>query len=234
VAVIMAGRPLTLEPLLEYVDALLFAWHPGSMGGPALVDLMFGHLSPSGRLPVSFPRMVGQIPIFYNQKNGGKPPYPGSATHIDDIPVAAPQTSFGMTSFHLDAGYEPLFEFGFGLSYAQFTYADLSLDSEQIPVDGMLEVSVAVTNDSDVAAEEVVQLYVRDRLGSVTRPVRELKAFERVALEPGQRREVRFLLAAQSLAFWSRANRMQVEPGEFDLWVGGSSSATLHATFEVD
>jgi beta-glucosidase len=234
VAVIMAGRPLTLEPLLEYVDALLFAWHPGSMGGPALVDLMFGHLSPSGRLPVSFPRMVGQIPIFYNHKNGGKPPYPGSAIHIDDIPVAAPQTSFGMTSFHLDAGYEPLFEFGFGLSYAQFTYADLSLDSEQIPVDGMLEVSVAVTNDSDVAAEEVVQLYVRDRLGSVTRPVRELKAFERVALEPGQRREVRFLLAAQSLAFWSRANRMQVEPGEFDLWVGGSSSATLHATFEVD
>lgn len=233
VAVIMAGRPLTLEPLLEYVDALLYAWHPGSMGGPALIDLIFGHISPSGKLPVSFPRMVGQIPIFYNHKNGGKPPFPGSAIHIDDIPVEAAQTSFGMTSFYLDAGAEPLFEFGFGLSYAQFEYAALTLDHQQMTPDGALEISVSVANRSDVAAEEVVQLYVRDRVGSVTRPVRELKAFERIAFKPHQERQIRFTLPASSLAFWARDNAMRVEPGQFDVWVGGSSKATLHAVFEV-
>jgi beta-glucosidase len=233
VAVIMAGRPLALSGVVDDVDAMLFAWHPGTMGGAALADLLFGLESPSGKLPVTFPRMVGQIPIYYSQKNTGKPPTPESTVLIDDIPVRAPQTSVGNTAYHLDAGYTPLFPFGFGLSYAEFSYTNLRLGKAEILAGEILCLSVDVTNLGAVAADEVVQLYVRDLVGSVTRPVRELKGFKRTRLEPGETLTIDFQLQADDLAFFGRHNELVTEPGEFRVWVGGSSEADLGAGFRL-
>jgi beta-glucosidase len=233
IAVIMAGRPLTLTDVLEDLDAVLYAWHPGTMGGAALADLLFGIESPSGKLPVTFPRAVGQIPIYYNQKQGGKPPSPDTAVLIDDIPVRAPQTSVGNTSYHLDAGYRPLFPFGHGLSYATFEYSNLRLDRPVLRIGEVLTVSVDLTNTGGVAADEVAQLYVRDLVGNVTRPVRELKGFRRVRLAPGETVAVTFQLRSEELRFFGRDNTEIVEPGEFHLWVGGSSEAALRAEFCV-
>ena len=233
VAVIMAGRPLALSGVVDNVDALLFAWHPGTMGGAAIADLLFGLAAPCGKLPVTFPRVVGQIPIYYSQKNTGKPPVPATTVLIDDIPVRAPQTSVGNTAYHLDAGYTPLFPFGFGLSYTEFVYTNLRLSGTEIRRGDSLCVSVDVTNRGAVAADEVVQLYVRDLVGSVTRPVRELKGFRRTRLEPGQTLTVDFQLHTDELAFFGRNNRRVIEPGEFRVWVGGSSEADLGAGFRL-
>lgn len=233
IAVILAGRPLTLTDIIDDVDAILYAWHPGTMGGPAIADLLFGIESPSGKLPVTFPNMVGQIPIYYNRKNTGKPPSPDTVVHIDDIDVRAPQTSFGMTAFHLDAGYQPLFAFGHGLSYSQFEYQQLQISSSEIRLGESFFISAEVANKGGLVAEEVVQLYVRDLVGSVTRPVRELKGFKRIRLEPGQSRTVRFDLHTSDLAFYGRDMRFKTEPGLFHAWVGGSSEAELRSQFRV-
>ena len=233
IAVIMAGRPLTLTNIVDDVDAILFAWHPGTMGGPAIAELLFGLVSPSGKLPATFPRMVGQIPIYHSQKNTGKPPSPEKIVHIDDIDAHAPQTSLGMTAFHLDAGYTPLFPFGFGLSYAEFVYDNIRVSAEEIPVGGAITVSADLTNRGDVAADEVAQLYVRDLVGNVTRPVRELKGFRRVRVAPGETVTVSFELHTDGLAFYGRDNTLMVEPGEFHAWIGGSSDAGLGTEFRV-
>jgi len=233
VAVIMAGRPLVLTDVIDDLDAVLFAWHPGTMGGAALADLLFGVESPSGRLPVTFPRAVGQIPIYYNQKHGGKPPSPQTAVLIDDIPARAPQASIGNTSYHLDAGYRPLFPFGHGLSYSSFDYSNLQLDRPALRIGEVLTVSVDVTNTGRVAADEVAQLYVRDLVANVTRPVRELKGFRRLRLAPGETVTVSFRLSSDDLAFFGRDNTLIAEPGEFQLWVGGSSEAELQAAFRL-
>ncbi|MCP4299521.1 MAG: glycosyl hydrolase, partial [Gammaproteobacteria bacterium] len=227
VAVIQAGRPLTLTNIVDDVDAILFAWHPGTMGGPAIADLLFGIESPSGKLPATFPRMVGQIPIYYSQKNTGKPPSPDTIVHIDDIDAHAPQLSFGMTAFHLDAGYTPLYPFGFGLSYTEFDYQDIRTSAREIGLGDTVTVSAELTNSGNVAAEEVVQLYVRDLVGNVTRPVKELKGFKRVRLEPGQTITVDFILHTDDLAFYGRNMRLVTEPGEFHVWIGGSSETEL-------
>ena len=233
VAVIMAGRPLTLANVLDDVDAVLFAWHQGTRGGPAIADLLFGVESPSGKLPVTFPRMVGQVPIYYNQKNTGKPATPETAVMMDDIPVRAPQTSLGNTSYHLDAGFTPQFVFGFGLSYTQFAYENLAVSELDVPVGGSFVVSADLTNTGDRDGEEVVQLYVRDLVGNVTRPVRELKGFQRVAVEPGQTVRVEFELHTDDLAFYGRDNTLITEPGDFHVWIGGSSAADLQGEFRV-
>jgi beta-glucosidase len=233
IAVVMAGRPLTLTNMIDDVDAILFAWHPGTMGGAAIADLLFGVDVPSGKLPVTFPRMVGQVPIYYNQKNTGKPPTPETAVSMDDIPVRAPQTSLGNTSYHLDAGFMPLFPFGFGLSYTEFSYSNLELESSELPIGNAMTVSVDVTNSGDVAAAEVAQLYVRDLVGTVTRPVRELKGFKRVHVDPGQTVRVNFELNTEDLAFYGRDNTLVTEPGEFHIWVGGSSAAGLGSAFSL-
>ena len=230
----MAGRPLTLGNIVDKVDAILFAWHPGSMGGVAIADILFGVESPSGKLPVTFPKMVGQIPIYYAQKNTGKPPSPETIVHIDDIDARAPQTSLGMTAFHLDAGYTPQWEFGFGLSYASFDYQDIELSAAAFRDGETLAISAEVLNSGDVEADEVVQLYIRDLVGNVTRPVRELKGFQRVRLAPGESRRVTFELDAGDLAFYGRDNAPIVEPGEFHAWIGGSSNATLRAEFRLE
>ncbi len=233
VAVIQAGRPLTLTNIVEEVDAILYAWHPGTMGGPAIAELLFGIASPSGKLPATFPKMVGQIPIYYNQKNTGKPPTPDTIAHIDDIDPHAPQLSLGMTAFHLDAGYTPLFPFGHGLSYASFEYDNLRLRAGGMKIGESLKVSVDVMNTGRVAAHEIVQLYVRDLAGSVTRPVRELKGFRRIHLEPEERVTVEFELHSDDLAFHGRDMVLRAEPGEFHLWVGGSSDTDLMTTFRI-
>ncbi len=233
VAVIMAGRPLTLSNIIDQVDAILYAWHPGTMGGPAIADLLFGIESPSGKLPVTFPRMVGQIPIYYNQKNTGKPPSPDTIIHIDDIDPKASQTSLGLTAFHLDAGYTPLFAFGHGLSYARFEYQHLRTSAAEIRLGDTLQVSAELTNTGEVPADEVAQLYVRDLVGNVTRPVKELKGFKRLRLDPGQTVVVEFELHTDDLAFYDRHMQLVTEPGEFHVWIGGSSETELRTEFRI-
>ena len=233
IAFILAGRPLTVEYILEDVDALVYAWHPGTMGGPAIADVLFGAESPSGKLPVTFPRVVGQIPIYYAHKNTGKPPTPDTYVHLDDLPVRGAQAAFGMTSHHLDAGYTPLFPFGFGLSYAQFAYSGIELSRNTVGMNESLTIRAVVTNGGDVAADEVVQLYVRDLVGDVTRPVRELKGFQRIRLQPGESRAVSFDLNPADLAFYGQDMELITEPGEFHVWVGGSSDAELQASFTL-
>ena len=233
IAVIQAGRPLTLTNIVDEVDAILYAWHPGTMGGPAIADLLFGIESPSGKLPATFPRMVGQIPIYYSQKNTGKPPSPDTVVHIDDIDAHAPQLSTGMTAFHLDAGYTPLFAFGHGLSYATFEYKDIRVSASEVGMDGTMTISAELTNSGEVAAEEVVQLYVRDLVGNVTRPVKELKGFRRVRVEPGQSITVDFDLHTDDLAFYGRNMQRVTEPGLFHAWIGGSSETDLRTEFRI-
>jgi len=233
VAVILAGRPLTLTNIVDEVDAILYAWHPGTMGGPAIADLLFGIESPSGKLPATFPRMVGQVPIYYNHKNTGKPPSAEEIVHIDDIDAHAPQTSLGMTAFHLDAGFTPLFAFGHGLSYAHFEYRNIHISAPEVRLGGELVVSAELANDGDVTAEEVVQLYVRDLVGSVTRPVKELKGFKRIRLEPGQSETLEFRLHTDELAFYGRDMTLKAEPGLFHVWIGGSSESGLQSEFRI-
>lgn len=233
VAVILAGRPLTLTNIIDDVDAILYAWHPGTMGGPALADLLFGVESPSGKLPASFPRMVGQVPVHYNQKNTGKPPSPDTVVLIDDIDPHAPQLSTGMTAYHLDAGYTPLFPFGHGLSYTYFDYRDIAVSSDEMTLDGSVTVSVTLENDGDRRGTEVVQLYIRDLVGNVTRPVRELKGFRRITLDPGEIVRVEFTLDADDLAFYGRNSQRMTEPGDFHVWIGGSSATQLRTGFRI-
>jgi beta-glucosidase len=233
IAVILAGRPLTLGNILEDVDALLFAWHPGTMGGPAITDILFGVASPSGKLPVTFPKMVGQVPIYYAQKHTGRPATPETFMHIDDIPVRLPQYATGFVSNHLDAGYEPQYPFGYGLSYGRFVYSEIEVSGTEIPLGAPLTLRAVVRNEGAVEAEEVVQLYVRDLVGQVTRPVRELKDFRRVRLAPRESRSVSFELSAQDLTFYGRDMRPITEPGAFHAWIGGSSDADLQAEFNI-
>jgi beta-glucosidase len=233
IAVIQAGRPLTLADVLDDVDALLFAWHPGTMGGPAIADVLFGVESPSGKLPATFPLMVGQEPIYYNHKNTGRPATAEDFTHMDDLPVRMPQSSWGFASFHLDAGFKPLYEFGYGLSYADFAYSDIGVSPPEAALGETVTVTAQVHNGGKVEAEEVVQLYIRDLVGNVTRPVRELKGFQRIRLKPGERREVSFTLGPDELEFYGREMKPITEAGTFHVWIGGSSAAELRAEFKL-
>lgn len=233
IAVILAGRPLTLSNIVDEVDAILYAWHPGTMGGPAIADLVFGITAPSGKLPATFPRVVGQIPIYYSQKNGGKPPTRENVVHIDDIETFAPQTSLGMSAFHLDTCFTPLFPFGHGLSYTTFGYGNIQVSAAEIELGQTLVVSADLCNHGDIEAEEVVQLYTRDLVASVTRPVRELKGFRRVRLLAGETQTVRFELHTDALAFYGRDGKATVEPGLFHVWIGGSSDTELRADFRI-
>jgi beta-glucosidase len=234
IAVILAGRPLTLSDILDDVDALLFAWHPGTMAGPAIADILFGIEAPSGKLPATFPLMVGQVPVYYAHKNTGRPATPEKFTHMDDIPVRMPQSSWGFASFHLDAGYKPLYEFGYGLSYTKFEYSNIEVKvSESEPGETVIDLQAEVRNAGDVAADEVVQLYVRDLVGNVTRPVKELKGFQRVRLQPGESRRVSFSVSRDDLAFHGRDMKLITEPGDFHAWIGGSSEADLKASFTL-
>jgi len=233
VLVVMAGRPLTIGSVLDKVDAVLYAFHPGTMGGPAIVDLLFGIESPSGKLPVTFPKMVGQIPIYYNHKNTGRPPRADSWVHIDNIPVRVWQTSLGNESHYLDAGYTPLFPFGFGLSYTQFKYSNLKLSSKKIKLGDKITISATIKNAGDVEADEIVQLYIRDLVGDRTRPVKELKGFQRIRLQPGEEKSVAFEISTDDLSFYNQKMELVTEPGLFHVWIAGDSDSGLRGEFEV-
>jgi beta-glucosidase len=233
VLVIMAGRPITLEKILPKVDAVLFAWHPGTMGGPAITELLFGEACPSGKLPVTFPRTVGQIPLYYGQKNTGRPASDATFVDINDIKVRAPQTSLGMTSIHLDTHFSPLFPFGFGLSYTQFEYKDIKVSRHSINMDESIEITATIINIGNLDAEEVVQLYIRDLVGSVTRPVKELKGFQRIYLLAGQSEKVVFKVHTDELAFYNRQMKLKTEAGLFNAWIGSNSDTELKTAFEI-
>jgi beta-glucosidase len=233
VLVILAGRPLTIGSIIDKVDAVLYAWHPGTMGGPAIADLLFGVEVPSGKLPVTFPKMVGQIPIYYAQKNTGKPASPDCYVHIDDIAINAPQTSFGMSSMHLDAGFTPLFPFGFGLSYTEFVYKNICTNCKEVKMGTTIKIQAEIANIGTLAAEEVVQLYIRDVVGSVTRPTRELKGYKKIRLEPGQSKTVHFDIHTDELAFHNRNMKLSAEPGLFYAWIGSDSTADLKTEFSL-
>lgn len=232
VLVIMAGRPLTIGRDLPYADAVLFNFHPGTMGGPAILDLLFGKANPSGKLPATFVREVGQIPMYYNHNNTGRPA-PEKVMTLDDIALEAGQTSLGNTSFYLDSGKDPLFPFGYGLSYTTFEYSNITLSASTVPMNGTLTVKATLKNTGSVDGTEVAQLYVQDIVGSVVRPVKELKGFQRVALKAGEAKTIEFKLTTDDLAFYGRDLVKKAEKGDFNVWVGGHSNATLKGTFSV-
>src|SRR5213083_696505 len=216
VLVLMNGRPLTIPWAAEHVPAIVESWFLGVETGPALAAVLFGDVSPRGKLPATFPRAVGQIPLYYNHKNTGRPTGPDKYTSkYTDLPVT------------------PLFPFGHGLSYTTFGYSDLRLSAPRIAPAGTLKVSVTVTNTGAREGAEVVQLYVHDEVASVTRPVRALAGFRRVSLKPGEARTVDFQLTPKELGLYNRDMKFVVEPGKFRVFAGGSSVGGLEAEFEV-
>jgi beta-glucosidase len=214
--VLMSGRPLAVAWAAEHVPAIVQAWFLGDETGHALADVLFGDANPSGKLPVTVPRALGQVPIYYNHKNTGRPP-------------AAEK----YTSKYLDVAVTPLYPFGFGLSYTTFSYSDLRVSAPRMGPAGSLTVSAVVTNTGSREGTEVAQLYIRDEVASVTRPVRALAGFRRVALRPGEAQKVEFVLTARHLGFYNQAMRFTVEPGRFRVFVGPSSAEGIEGAFEV-
>lgn len=232
VTVVMAGRPLTIGKETELSDAVLYMFHPGTMGGPALADLLWGKAVPSGKTPVTFPKMVGQIPVYYAHNNTGRPATK-KETLLDDIQVEAGQTSLGCTSFYMDAGFDPLFPFGYGLSYTTFAYSNIRLSATELKKDDVLTVTFDLENTGNYEGTEIAQLYVQDKVGSVTRPVKELKRFSRITLKPGEKKNVSFELPVSELAFWNIDMKHVVEAGDFNLWVAPDSQSRSPISFKV-
>jgi beta-glucosidase len=208
IVVLMNGRPLSINWIDENTSAILETWFPGTQAGNAIADVLFGDVNPGGKLPITFPRSVGQEPLYYNHMNTGRPP----------------DANNKYTSKYLDVSWTPLYPFGFGLSYTQFRLSNLQLSEPRIRPNGRLTVSVEVLNTGKRVGDEVVQLYIRDSVASVTRPVKELKGFERVTLRAGEKRRVEFTLTPQELGFYNREMKFVVEPGEFKVMVGNSSA----------
>ena len=218
VVVLMNGRPLSINWIAENSPAILETWFAGTEAGNAIADVLFGDVNPGGKLPVTFPRSVGQVPLYYNHKNTGRPP----------------DANNKYTSKYLDVDWKPLFPFGYGLSYTTFEIANLKLSAARISASGRLTVSVEVRNLGRRAGDEVVQLYIRDVAASVTRPVKELKGFQRVTLAAGETKRIEFVLGVEQLGFWNRQMRYAVEPGEFRVMVGPNSEQLIEATFAVE
>jgi beta-glucosidase len=219
IVVLMNGRPLTINWIAGNSPAILETWFAGTQAGNAIADVLFGDVNPGGKLPVTFPRSVGQEPLYYNHMNTGRPP----------------DANNKYTSKYLDLPWTPLFPFGYGLSYTQFRLSNLQLSAPRIRPDGRITVSVEVENVGHIAGDEVVQLYIRDVAASVTRPVRELKGFQRITLRPGEKRRLEFTLGPEQLGFYDRQMRFVVEAGEFKVMVGNSSADPheLVTSFEV-
>lgn len=216
--VLLNGRPLVLEEESKAADAILEAWYPGTMGAEAVTDIVFGQYNPSGKLTMTFPRSVGQIPVFYYEKNTGRPIY-------------LPNDKY--KSKYLDSPNEPLYPFGYGLSYTDFKYSNLILSSPKMKKGHTIDATVTVTNIGSRTGEETVQLYIRDLIGSVTRPVKQLKGFQKLVLAPGESRTVTFTIDDEMLSFWRHDMTFGMEDGDFKVMVGGSSSDLLQTSFSL-
>lgn len=218
VSIIMSGRPLTINWLAENTDALMQAWFLGTTSGHALAEVLAGDYNPSGKLPMTFPQNVGQIPIHYNMKNTGRP-------------FLAEQK---YTSKYLDVPNEPLFAFGYGLSYTSFEYSDIKMSKATMAENETIEAIVTVKNSGKYAGEEVVQLYIQDPVASVSRPVKELKGFSKIMLQPGESQTVRFSIGLEELSFYRADMSWGAEKGMFNVMIGGSSDNTLQTSFELN
>jgi len=232
VLVIIAGRPLTIERDLKNADAVLYNFHPGTMGGPAIMDLIYGKENPSGKLPVTFVREVGQIPMYYNHNNTGRP-VQGRVTNINEIPVEAIQYSLGNTSYYLDSGNEPLYPFGYGLSYSKFEYSEINVSAKQVQLGDSITITAMLKNNSNIDGTEISQLYIQDVVGSIIRPIKELKGFQRIFLKANESKEVKFSLSTNDLAFWGLDMKFKAEPGDFNVWIGSDSKTVLKDSFTI-
>jgi beta-glucosidase len=217
VLVLLNGRPLSINWAAENVPAILEAWEPGTEGGHAVADILFGDVNPGGKLPVTFPRSGSHAPMYYAR----------TLTH-------QPEEHPMYRSRYWDSPTTPLYPFGFGLSYTTFAIENLKLSAEKVRVGGTLTVTADVTNTGTVTGDEVVQLYIHQKYGSDSRPLRELKGFERVTLQPGETKTIIFQLGPDELRYWSTsAGKWVQDAAEFDLWVGSDSQATMHSEFST-
>jgi len=217
VVVLMNGRPIAEPWMYENCDAVLETWHLGVQSGPAIADVLFGAYNPSGKLPVTIPRSEGQIPIYYNHKHTGR------AFDANDR----------YTTKYIDEEHGPQYPFGYGLSFTEFEYSNLELDKSSLHAREIMSIEVTVKNSGPVAGEEVVQLYVRDMIGSVTRPVLELEGFQKIMLNPGESQTIHFTLSAEELRFWDKDMQFSWEPGDFKVFVGPNSGDLLEADFKL-
>ena len=221
VLVLMNGRPLDLSEEDTLADAVLETWFPGTMGGNGVADVLFGKHNPSGKLTVTFPRNLGQIPIYYNMKNTGRP-----------ISASNPHEDY--KSHYLDSPNTPLYVFGHGLSYTTFEYSNFTLSTPTIKFSDTLTASATITNTGNYDGYEVVQLYVHDKVGSVTRPVKELKGFDKIFLKKGESKTVSFDLTVEDLKFWNSEMEFTVEPGEFEIAIKGTSDFDFEHVFTLE
>lgn len=216
VVVLMNGRPIEINWMAENVPAIVECWHLGSEAGNGIAEVLFGDYNPAGKLPVSFPKAVGQQPLYYNHFNTGRP-----TNGEDNV----------FWSHYTDESKEPLYPFGYGLSYTTFSYSDFELSSSELTEGGRIEVKATVTNTGDVAGEEIVQLYIRDVVGSISRPVKELKGFEKIKLEPKESKVVSFEITTKDLEYYGATGEWKADPGEFKLWIGPNSAEGLETSF---
>ncbi|WP_291869591.1 beta-glucosidase BglX [Maribacter sp.] len=219
VLVLMNGRPLTINWADENVPAIVETWHLGTQSGNAIASVLYGDYNPSGKLPMTFPKSVGQIPIYYNYKSTGRPTIP------------APNMVFW--SHYIDESNEPLYEFGYGLSYTSFRYSNLKLSKSTFKNGEKIILSCTLTNTGKIEGKEVVQLYIQDKFASITRPVKELKGFKIISLKPGESKEVGFIIEEEMLQFYSAKGIWEAEEGDFNVFVGGSSNTILESEFEL-
>jgi beta-glucosidase len=209
VVMINAGRPLVFNWTADHVPAILYTWWLGSEAGNAIADVLFGDYNPSAKLPISFPRTEGQIPIFYSHLNSGRP--------------ATSDSDRFYRSAYIDLSIYPKYEFGYGLSYTSFSYSNLKMSSTKMKQNDKLRVSFTLTNTGRYAGEEIAQLYIRDRVASILQPVKALKDFKKVMLKPGEAKTLEFVIDKDKLSFYNQRQQWIAEPGEFDVMIGTSS-----------
>ena len=212
ILVLMNGRPLAITWADEHIPAIVETWQAGTQAGHAIAQVLFGEYNPAGKLPMTFPRSEGQVPVYYNYYNTGRP---GPKAEV-------------FWSHYIDESNKPLYPFGYGLSYTRFQYSNLTI---QASGQSNFKVTVTVTNTGKMAGEEVAQLYIRDQVASVVRPVKELKGFKKFSLQPGESREVEFILTNAELGFYNNSGEFIVEPGDFDVMVGTSSQQGVYGKF---
>jgi len=220
VLVLFTGRPLALKWENENIPAILNVWFGGSEAGSAIADVVFGDVNPSGKLSTTFPQNIGQVPIYYNHKNTGRP-------------LAEGKWFQKFRSNYLDVSNDPVYPFGYGLSYSNFTYSDVKLSSATLEAGQNITASVTVTNNSKLDGKEVVQLYTRDLVGSITRPVKELKGFQKIELKAGETKTVTFTIGVNDLKFYNSDLKFVAEPGDFKVFIGGNSRDVKEASFKL-